>query len=121
MTDVELKSHNLIVGHHLLVEKFMGPMRANKNLCIYDGFGVYLHYTVLSTLVAFNVSPGRQAKTIYTTQSRDAVEAFASYAVETNNDNMQIVRIEKRDGELFPVVYGLDDMAVIIDQGLDIR
>ena len=110
-------------GAMRITGNIMSVSRSDTSLVLVDEIENGIHHTIQRQFWATMIDAAARNGTqlIATTHSRDCVEAFAHAAVENENVDCSLLRIDDIDGEHWITAYDESDLLIAAEHGIEVR
>ncbi len=99
-------------------------VNARDGLLLVDEVDSGLHYTVHPALwrLVFRVAAHLNVQVFATTHSWDCIQGFQQAAQELgNNDDGMLVRLERRQGHIVPILFDMSRLGIATRQEIEVR
>lgn len=107
-------------GINKILTIILGMVGCRDGILLIDEFENGLHYTVQSKLwkIIFMLSEKLNIQVFATTHSEDCI---AGFAMENKEGKGEVIRLEKKRGQIIGVNYDEETIKIAIERGIEIR
>ncbi|MCD4738014.1 MAG: ATP-binding protein [Anaerolineae bacterium] len=98
-------------------------VNAQNGLLLIDEVDSGLHYTVYSALwqLVFKIAARLNVQVFATTHSWDCIAGFQQAAQEMADEEGMLIRLERRQGHIVPILFDKERMTIATRQQLEVR
>ncbi len=98
-------------------------VNANNGLLLVDEIESGLHYSTQKNLwrLIFQIAEQLNVQVFATTHSWDCIEAFQMAALENENEDGMLIRLQRRNGEIVPTLFDEQRLAIITSEQIEVR
>lgn len=98
-------------------------VNASNGLLIVDEVESGLHFSVQKSLwrLIFELAEQLNVQVFATTHSWDCIKAFQEAALESENEDGMLIRLQRRNGEITPVIFDEHDLSIVTREQIEVR
>ena len=110
-------------GMNRMLGVILALVNAKDGMLLIDEVDTGLHYSVLPDLwkLIFEVAHHLNVQVFATSHSKDCIEAFQQAADENTEEEGMLVRLEHRNGDVFPVIFDERKLNIATRERIEVR